>query len=170
MKTLKIEIPKGYEIDKEKSTFENIIFKPINIDPIEYIDLGLPSGTLWADTNEEGYYSYQDAIDAFGKNNLPKLTDFAELYDYCKWEWCKKKKGMVVTGPNGKNIFFPASGFRHYYNGELYNVSIGGYYWSVTPNGSNAYGMSFYNCGGVVPVGNNSLAYKFSIRKIKRTK
>ena len=27
MKTLKIEIPKGYEIDKEKSTFENIVFK-----------------------------------------------------------------------------------------------------------------------------------------------
>ncbi len=27
MKTLKIEIPQGYEIDKEKSTFENIVFK-----------------------------------------------------------------------------------------------------------------------------------------------
>lgn len=29
MKTLKIEIPQGYEIDKEKSTFENIVFKEI---------------------------------------------------------------------------------------------------------------------------------------------
>lgn len=29
MKTLKIEIPSGYEIDKEKSTFENIVFNPI---------------------------------------------------------------------------------------------------------------------------------------------
>ena len=28
-KELKIEIPKGYEIDKECSTFEHIIFKPI---------------------------------------------------------------------------------------------------------------------------------------------
>ena len=28
-KELKIEIPKGYEIDKECSTFERIIFKPI---------------------------------------------------------------------------------------------------------------------------------------------
>jgi hypothetical protein len=27
MNTLKIEIPQGYEIDKEKSTFENIVFK-----------------------------------------------------------------------------------------------------------------------------------------------
>lgn len=29
MKTLKIEIPNGYEIDTEKSTFENIVFKEI---------------------------------------------------------------------------------------------------------------------------------------------
>ena len=30
MKTLKIEIPNGYEIDTEKSTFENIVFKEIS--------------------------------------------------------------------------------------------------------------------------------------------
>jgi len=29
MKTLKIEIPEGYEIDKEQSTFESIVFKKI---------------------------------------------------------------------------------------------------------------------------------------------
>jgi hypothetical protein len=29
MKTLKINVPKGYEIDKEQSTFENIVFKEI---------------------------------------------------------------------------------------------------------------------------------------------
>ena len=27
---LKIEVPKGYEIDKEKSTFEKIVFKEID--------------------------------------------------------------------------------------------------------------------------------------------
>jgi hypothetical protein len=29
MKTFKIEVPNGYEIDKEKSTFENIVFKEV---------------------------------------------------------------------------------------------------------------------------------------------
>lgn len=29
MKNLKIEVPNGYEIDKEKSSFETIVFKPI---------------------------------------------------------------------------------------------------------------------------------------------
>ena len=28
-KSIKIDVPKGYEIDKEKSTFERIVFKPI---------------------------------------------------------------------------------------------------------------------------------------------
>lgn len=28
-KELKINAPEGYEIDKEKSTFENIVFKPV---------------------------------------------------------------------------------------------------------------------------------------------
>ena len=37
-KELKIEIPKGYEIDKERSTFERIIFKPIKKD-ITYEDI-----------------------------------------------------------------------------------------------------------------------------------
>lgn len=27
MKTFKVNVPEGYEIDKEKSTFENIVFK-----------------------------------------------------------------------------------------------------------------------------------------------
>lgn len=29
MKSVKIEVPQGYEIDKEKSTFENIVFKEV---------------------------------------------------------------------------------------------------------------------------------------------
>lgn len=29
---IKINIPEGYEIDKEKSTFENIVLKPVKID------------------------------------------------------------------------------------------------------------------------------------------
>ena len=48
MKTVKIEIPIGYEIDKEKSTFEKIVFKKIKS---EWVDLGLPSGLIWADRN-----------------------------------------------------------------------------------------------------------------------
>jgi hypothetical protein len=40
MKDLKINAPKGYEIDKEKSTFENIVFKESNVLPSSWEELG----------------------------------------------------------------------------------------------------------------------------------
>jgi hypothetical protein len=47
MKTFNIEIPKGYEIDQEKSTFEKIVFKEIK--------KGLPK--TWEELiRVEGYY------------------------------------------------------------------------------------------------------------------
>lgn len=165
MKTLKIEIPKGYQVDEEKSTFTNIVFKPIST---EYIDLGLPSGTLWADTNEEGYYSYDEAIDTFGKDNLPKLTDFVELYDYCKWKWDDKSKSMIIIGPNGRHIKLPASGYRSYSSGGLRDVGDYGDYWSVTPLGNSAYSLRFSSNGFVYPSLNFDRASGYAVRKIKR--
>jgi len=48
-KSIKIDVPKGYEIDKEKSTFERIVFKPI-------IEENLPE--CWEDLKSiEGYYT-----------------------------------------------------------------------------------------------------------------
>lgn len=58
-KELKIEIPKGYEIDKDHSTFECIKFKPIKKD-ITYEDV---CSTLFK--NNTGYF-----LDQYGKVNF----------------------------------------------------------------------------------------------------
>lgn len=58
-KELKIEIPKGYEIDKDHSTFECIKFRPIKKD-ITYEDV---CNTLFKE--DTGYY-----IDQYGKINF----------------------------------------------------------------------------------------------------
>ena len=58
-KELKIEIPKGYEIDKDHSTFECIKFKPIKKD-ITYEDV---CNTLFK--NDNGYF-----IDQHGEINF----------------------------------------------------------------------------------------------------
>ena len=58
-KELKIYIPKGYEIDKENSTFECIKFKPIKKD-ITYEDV---CNTLFK--NNTGYF-----LDQYGKVNF----------------------------------------------------------------------------------------------------
>lgn len=36
----------------------------------DYIDLGLPSGTLWKKTAEQGYYTYEEALSKF-QDHLP---------------------------------------------------------------------------------------------------
>lgn len=58
-KEFKIEIPKGYEIDKDHSTFEYIKFKPIKKD-ITYEDV---CNTLFK--NDTGYF-----LDQYGKVNF----------------------------------------------------------------------------------------------------
>ena len=44
MKEIKINVPKGYEIDKDKSTFENIVFKEINELPNSWKELEVIDG------------------------------------------------------------------------------------------------------------------------------
>lgn len=90
-----------------------------------YIDLGLPSGTLWKDANEEGYYTYINAVETFGKQ-LPTKEQWVELKDKCKWEWLNN--GYKVTGPNGKSIFLPADGI--YNGGGVHYRCTDGYYLS----------------------------------------
>ena len=61
MKDLKIEIPEGYEIDKEKSTFEHIIFMPISEKinkpcTAEYIEVRLKNGIAIKMRYIDGFY------------------------------------------------------------------------------------------------------------------
>jgi hypothetical protein len=111
MKTLKIDIPEGYEIDEEKSTFQNIVFKPVYKVKEKWIDLGLPSGTLWAENNNEHfreYLGFKDAIHYY-PDNLPTKEQFEELFAlYHRWN--NDKKGIEVLGNNGNILFFPAKG------------------------------------------------------------
>jgi hypothetical protein len=55
-----------------------------------YIDLGLPSGNLWCVENVNEFFNWENT--KIFNPLMPKLTDFSELYDYCKWEWNEKRK------------------------------------------------------------------------------
>ena len=111
-----------YDIDNKLSRMAMMIGKELVIDSFKddtkYIDLGLPSGTLWAVWNvganrpeESGDYF------EFGKWDsslqVPTKEEFEELKKECKWEWTSVngKQGHVVTSPNGKSIFLPAAGY-----------------------------------------------------------
>ena len=113
----------------------------------QYVDLGLPSGTLWKDTNEGGdsaRYTYDEAISKFG-NKLPTKEQLQELKDNCTWTWTGS--GYIVVGQNGNAIYLPAAGYRGC-GGDVRRVGSGGCYWSSTPYGSDyAYYLSFYSDG-----------------------
>lgn len=94
--------------------------------PDGYVDLGLPSGTLWKDKNEEGFFSYEQALGKFG-SRLPTLEQFEELRSECRWKWTGR--GYKVTGPNGNSIFLLAGKIYHHLD------YIVGVYWSSTPEG-----------------------------------
>ncbi len=111
-----------------------------------WVDLGLPSGTLWKNTNEAGgFYTYDEAMNKFG-SRLPTQTQWEELINKCTWTWTGN--GYRVTGINGRSITLPAAGFRYCY-GSMNNVGSCGNYWSSTPRDSDgAWGLGF-NSGGV---------------------
>lgn len=93
-----------------------------------YVDLGLPSHTRWATTNENGLYTYDQAMNNFGQN-IPSKVQWEELMDYCNWKWTGR--GYKIIGPNNNSIFLPAEG-RRKCDGTLYNDYTKGYYWTST--------------------------------------
>ena len=111
----------------------------------EYVDLGLPSGTLWKSKNEKGmYYTYDEAVSQFG-DKLPTREQFAEL-QFCTWTW--NGKGDVVKGDNGNSIVLPAAGYRDC-NGDVSYVGTRGYFWSSTPIDSDFAWYLFFDSSGV---------------------
>lgn len=154
----------------------------------EWVDLGLPSGTLWAtmniganapeeygdyfawgetepkddynwNTNKWGYYDENSKlhITKYNTNSgygpvdnkieldteddaayvnwgsswrMPTMVQIKELINKCSWEWTTRNgiNGYRVIGPNGNELFLPATGYR--YNSSLYYSYFEGHYWS----------------------------------------
>ncbi|MBR4582669.1 MAG: hypothetical protein IKO34_02530 [Bacteroidales bacterium] len=109
-----------------------------------WIDLGLPSGTMWKDWNESGFYDYDAAVRSFG-SKLPTKEQLEELKNSCQWTWTGN--GYKVTGPNGNFIVLPAAGNRDCGG----NVGVGSYggYWSSTPIGSDDAWFLLFDSSGV---------------------
>lgn len=108
----------------------------------EYVDLGLPSGTLWKSRNESGgFYTYKEAISKYSYR-LPTKTQFEELAQYCSF--VRTDKDYKVIGPNGNYIIMPSGGHREW-TGNVEGFSCG-YYWTSTSNGTERV-FFFFTCG-----------------------
>lgn len=131
--------------------------------PAGYVDLGLPSGTLWKDKNEEGgFYTYDQAMAKYG-SNLPTKEQLEELKSACSWSWTGS--GYKVTGPSGESIVLPAAGYRDC-GGGVHRVGTYGDYWSSTPNGSE-YAWYLYFISSEVDFNNYNRCIGQSVRLLR---
>lgn len=135
----------------------------------EYVDLGLPSGTLWCEQNEPndadttfGFYDYNAAKAAFG-DGMPTVDQLRELKDECQWTWTGT--GYSVVGANGNSIFLPAVGYR-WYDGTVQQEGVMGNYWSSTQDGQNNAWALVFNADNV-SVTNHHRDQGHSVRLVK---
>lgn len=142
------------------------------------IDLGLPSGRIWANMNvgaesdeEPGMYFDFDEANALEFEDgwhMPSKEDFKELDENCDHEFCEMNgiKGMKFTSKiNNKFIFFPAAGYglgtSLYYRGSL------GRYWSSSWYSADlAYSM-YFDSSSVRPQNYDIRYLGFSVRAVK---
>ena len=114
------------EVKKEEPSLHDQLIKIVAGE--SYVDMGLPSGTLWKTENEEGLMDFNTAKKKF-KKRMPALSQWEELRKYCAWSWTGN--GYEVIGPNGTMIFIPAAGYRNV-SGQIGKVGVFGNYWSST--------------------------------------
>lgn len=90
-KTLKIEIPNGYEIDKEKSTFETIVFKKVYDIVIKWnkiyngVEIKADGEHFILDANPTYTMSWYDAMRFYKKLSfwkLPTINQLQVVYKY----------------------------------------------------------------------------------------
>lgn len=133
---------------------------------MNYIDLGLPSGTLWADTNEEGYFIFDVAKEKFG-DSVPTIDEWRELIDNCEWLWDFNNKQMVIIGKNDNRITLPAAGWR---DTSMYDMGSRGYYWSssLSPDYPSYVCSVYFNSDNVSCCNIILRYYGRSVRLVKR--
>lgn len=96
---------------------------PVNLrdNKKEYIDLGLPSGTLWSsDYEKEDEEILYLSFDKAKKMNIPTSKQIEELMSECKWEyeykWPSSFKHLTnakCVGPNGNILYFKVTGKKN---------------------------------------------------------
>lgn len=93
-------------------------------DQLEFVDLGLPSKTMWANKNVGANKSTDKGSNEtwaqanlltgesgviFVSGRIPSKDEFNELRKLCQWQWTYNgdTSGYRVIGPNGNSIFLP---------------------------------------------------------------
>ena len=161
----------GYKArkDKEESGF---------IDDIDFVDLGLPSGTLWAsDSLRDDEELCLLTFDEANMLDIPSEEQCEELVDHCSCRFVNNANGTIgvdFVGPNDQTIHF--SFYEPYVkpNGWKEGHTDGGEFWlknvfdSTDDEGAVAY---FYKLNGHISLTikkrSRSADFRLPVRLIK---
>lgn len=119
-KEVKIEVPQGYEIDKEKSTFEKIVFKKIDNTPKtweEYCSLMKGKTVYNPECNYIIISGFSDTYNKFITQERAKqfiaLGQLMQLRDYWVRGYKEFKYALLVTR-NENILAYDWSGYHTY--------------------------------------------------------
>lgn len=144
------------------------------MDYTDYVDLGLPSGTLWATANTPnpdgdslGYWTYDELMKSQYKDCVPTSKQMDELWANCQYGWDDERKGVLfVSNKNGRSIFFPVSTVPDPHS----NVGLSGVYWTATIAGAGlAYCLYFYK-GYLRPDSTEIFTHRSFVRLVANSK
>ncbi len=137
---------------------------------VEFVDLGLNSGTLWAasplkENNGETnlFLAYEDAI----QFSIPTEEQWDELRNDCTWQyqWDKDNlRASVVrcTGPNGNLITFNFEGYSTHFPNSFY-------FWVKSDNVvKKGYGHAAAIGHGCLHTNSEKLSFIFPVRLVLR--
>lgn len=153
MKELK-EISSNYAMERSNDLFSQVVAKAyadgyrqgykdredeipvdLRVRKIEFVDLGLPSGTMWSadfekDGNDIAYVPYEKAQ----KHEIPTSEQCAELFGNCKF--MKKDNLFYCIGPNGNYVTFALLGYKELDN-EQATYTVASLFWICNDNEKN---------------------------------
>ena len=160
----------GYN-DCENSIPTNLLYNQT-----EFVDLGLPSGTLWAmdyekESDEVLYLPHGEA----NCLNIPTEEQWNELNRECRFELDKSSnndlKKLKIVGPNGNIIIFNCTGmFRSDYKEYMYKFCMWLKDESNESSDRNAVSFSAYSKREEGNIYHYFSGYKLPVRLVKSPK
>ena len=143
----------AFQIDHNLNVVGDVVEKKFETLREGFVDLGLPSGKVWRNSNEPNgnqglsyyYWTYTDAYNYFG-SMLPTKENWEELAnrEICTWNYDMDQRGINVVGPNGNSIFLPLDGGCNTYNTSIIDQGYNGWYWtSKNNNATTAWDVEF---------------------------
>lgn len=106
-----------------------------NIDDVQYVDLGLPSGTLWAEPQtlkRQAYCYYKFSYKEANLLNIPTEEQYSELVENCQLIFEENGGNAVfIVGKNGKRMKVYTENYvtlntHTQFERDRYNVSFKG--------------------------------------------